>query len=60
MLTILYITLGVTTIFWTRQLAGYFSMIQVYLKLLFIRVGVPVDDVSSSPPIADADDQQGL
>lgn len=35
-LTILYLTLGVATIFETRQLAGYLSLLKVYLKLLFV------------------------
>lgn len=35
-LTILYTTLGVATIFETKQLAGYLSLLHVYLKLLFI------------------------
>lgn len=35
-LTILYTSLGVATVFETRQLAGYLSLLQVYLKLLFV------------------------
>ena len=35
-LTILYTSLGVATPFETRQLAGYLSLLQIYLKLLFV------------------------
>lgn len=35
-LSILYITLGVATIFETRYLTGYLSLLQVYLNLLFV------------------------
>lgn len=35
-LTIWYITLAVATIFETKQLTGYLSLLQVSLKLLFV------------------------
>lgn len=35
-LTILYTTLEVATSFETKQLAGYLSLLQIYLKLLFV------------------------
>lgn len=36
MLTIMYTSLRVETIFETKHLAGYLSLLQVYLKLLFV------------------------
>lgn len=36
MLTIMYTTLKVATVFETWQLAGYLSLLHIYLKLLFL------------------------